>query len=180
VRSNFDDVGDFHDKFNLDNVTHRGAGPRDVDQDLMTFRIKFLAEELKEFEEAQAADNRPAMFDALIDLVYVAMGTAQLLGLPWQAGWDEVQRANMSKVRAAPDGSDSVRGSAFDVVKPPGWVAPDLEHVIAQTLWRSTGHCSYCGRDLAETVLREKPLTSVPGIIAMHCPCGAYLGSRPA
>ena len=39
-------------------------------------------------------------YDALIDLTYVAMGTAYMMGLPWQDLWDEVQRANMSKVRA--------------------------------------------------------------------------------
>jgi hypothetical protein len=36
----------------------------------------------------------------------------------------------MKKVRAAKDGSDSVRGSAWDVVKPPGWTAPDIESVL--------------------------------------------------
>lgn len=175
--SNYDDVGEFHERFDLDNTTHRGVGPRDVDPDLMAFRIRFLHEELREFEVAVESNDRVQQFDALLDLVYVAMGTAHLLGLPWQAGWDEVQRANLTKIRAAADGSDSVRGSAFDVVKPEGWQPPDLERVLNPYI--VTGYCNYCGRDLTETVLLHKPLSSVPGITAIHCACGAYVSSRP-
>jgi predicted HAD superfamily Cof-like phosphohydrolase len=178
TRSNFDDVGDFHRRFNLDNVTHRGVGPRDVDRDLMVFRIKFLMEELREFEEAQAANNLPAMFDALIDLVYVALGTAHLLGLPWQAGWDEVHRANMTKVRAAPDGSDSARGSAFDVVKPPSWMPPNLERVITQTTHSASGKCPACRRDLRDNPPREHIVASLVPRTDYHCVCGQWLYSR--
>lgn len=131
MRSNFDDVGDFHRKFGLHNTTHSGDGVVwPADAQLMEFRLKFLHEELVELEEAWMRDDLPQMFDALIDLVYVAMGTAHLLGLPWAAGWNEVQRANMMKVRAEADGSNSKRGSGFDVVKPPGWTPPDLEPLL--------------------------------------------------
>jgi predicted HAD superfamily Cof-like phosphohydrolase len=75
------------------------------------------------------------MADALIDLVYVAMGTAHLLGLPWEALWNEVQIANMRKVRAAADASDSKRGSAFDVVKPPGWQPPNIKRILENYGW---------------------------------------------
>ena len=92
-------------------------------------------EELDEFNLAADSDDVPGMFDALIDLVYVALGTAHILNLPWEAGWDQVQRANMAKVRAAKDGSDSKRGSGWDVVKPDGWRAPDLEAVLQSMGW---------------------------------------------
>jgi len=36
----------------------------------------------------------------------------------------------MKKVRAATDGSDSKRGSSLDVVKPEGWIAPDLSDLV--------------------------------------------------
>lgn len=137
-RSNFDDVGDFHEKFGLDNVTHHGAGPRfpigehnEADAaELLRFRVRFLREELQEFEDALATRDPAKAFDALLDLTYVAMGTAHLLGFPWQEGWDEVQRANMAKVRAKPDGSDSVRNSKWDVVKPSGWTPPNIARVL--------------------------------------------------
>lgn len=54
---------------------------------------------------------------------------AATLNLPMKEAWIEVQRANMSKIRAARP-SDSKRGSAFDVVKPPGWTAPDHRPAI--------------------------------------------------
>lgn len=130
--SNFDDVGDFHHKFDLTSVNHEGAGPREVTEELFEFRKKFLYEELDEFIEGWEEQDFVKMFDSLLDLVYVAMGTAHLFGFPWQEGWDAVQAANMSKVRAAKDGSDSKRGSSFDVVKPEGWQAPD--ELIAQFL----------------------------------------------
>lgn len=153
--SNFSDVGDFHKKFGLHYVEATGEGtlaePQDVPEDLLGFRIKFLFEELQEFLEGIGYDfagakmwdtieatfdrftdevDHPKSADALIDLVYVAMGTAHLLGYPWRELWDDVQRANMDKVRAAADGSDSVRGSSYDVVKPPGWEAPRTAEIL--------------------------------------------------
>lgn len=63
---------------------------------------------------------------------------AALLGTPWAECWAAVQAANLTKVRGAADGSNSKRGSAFDVVKPAGWRAPDTAHVAALTRrgWR--------------------------------------------
>lgn len=149
--SNFDDVGEFHQKFGLRSVSHDPYGPDELLRDypkfeeLMTFRVKFLMEELMEFIEGMDASYDPVtgeltfhtehrdhaqMFDSLLDLVYVAMGTAHLLGYPWQLGWRRVQDANMAKVRAQKDGSDSKRGSSFDVVKPEGWTAPDIAGLL--------------------------------------------------
>lgn len=147
--SNFEDVGDFHTKFGLKNQLV-DSEPEPMDPDLLLFRAKFLLEELQEFlagaglylwwngVEVDIGAHRShlqddeQMFDALIDLVYVAMGTAHLKAFPWQEGWNEVQRANMTKVRAQPDGSDSKRGSSFDVVKPEGWRPPNLKSILAR------------------------------------------------
>jgi predicted HAD superfamily Cof-like phosphohydrolase len=128
--NNFEDVGIFHERFGLHNATFFRPGPRRWDRTLLEFRLKFLKEELKEFEDAMKRHDDAEMFDALIDLVYVAMGTAHLQGYPWEEGWDAVQRANMQKVRALPDGSDSKRDSSFDVVKPNGWTAPDIAAIL--------------------------------------------------
>lgn len=130
MSDNFTDIGMFHEKFGLHNVTFHGAGPQEVDWELFEFRYKFLKEELEEFWTAYLENNSVEIFDALLDLVVVAMGTAHLFGFPWQEGWDEVQRANMSKVRAKADGSDSKRGSAWDIVKPEGWTPPDHAPIL--------------------------------------------------
>lgn len=155
-RDNFADVGDFHRRFGLTAVNHEGVRPRRPDPELLEFRVKFLCEELQEFMEGMGVDfgtfdlfkrlpmishdrhvDHAQMFDALIDLVYVALGTAHLLGYPWPHGWDRVQAANMAKVRAKADGSDSKRGSSFDVVKPEGWTPPDIEGLLAAFGWNT-------------------------------------------
>ena len=136
--SNFDDVGDFHRKFDLPSVPAGGGGavPTHVegfDESLYQFRLKFLKEELRELERGWRAGDLPQVADALLDLVYVAMGTAQLLGLPWQELWDEVQRANMSKVRASTADESARatgRGHASDVLKPPNFVPPDIAGIL--------------------------------------------------
>lgn len=129
--TDFSDVGDFHQKFGL----HRSdfdPGPTgaEKDEELMEFRIKFLQEELDEFIQALKEGNMAKAFDALMDLNYVSLGTAHLLGFPWHRGWHLVQAANMAKMRAKADGSDSKRGSSFDVVKPEGWMPPDIEGLL--------------------------------------------------
>ena len=136
ISSNFDDVGDFHQKFELENVTHGAAFPRSYDLSLLSFRQQFLQEELDEFHDAWVKNDPEKAFDALLDLVYVAMGTAHLMGFPWQAGWDEVQRANMTKQRSAGDDDPlSKRATKGDVVKPAGWRAPDLKVVLMRHGW---------------------------------------------
>lgn len=160
MASNFSDVGDFHEKFGLRRSDKGDNEIQEIDEDLLKFRLKFLWEELDEFEAGLKVEDHAQMFDALLDLVYVAMGTAHLLGYPWQDGWNAVQHANMQKVRAAKDGSDSKRGSSFDVVKPEGWTAPDIEAILSAAASRLTpqideeGHmtvppvCKVCGADL--------------------------------
>lgn len=127
--SDFGQVGEFHRKFGLRHFFH---GPnKDPDRGMLEFRHKFLQEELDEFTEGVEQGDHAKMFDALLDLVYVAHGTAHLLGYPWPAGWAEVQRANMAKERASSaDDPRSKRGHELDVVKPEGWTPPDIEAVL--------------------------------------------------
>lgn len=85
------------------------------------FRHDFMLEETDEFSRAHKGGDLPAAFDALLDLSVVTLGTAVMMALPWQYGWDAVLRANLAKQRG---GSD--RHGRFDLLKPPGWTPPDL------------------------------------------------------
>lgn len=125
-------VHEFHEKFGF---------PRgDVDQlsdnlSNQDYRLKFLQEELNEFEDALVLKDRVAALDALLDLVYVAYGTALWMGISpaqWAAGMHAVHSANMSKVRVA-SADDSKRGNAFDCKKPAGWVGPEarLQEILS-------------------------------------------------
>lgn len=138
--TNYDDVVAFHRKFNVPVAD----APKLLGKDALDFRIRFMHEELTEFVESADEDDLAGMADALIDLVYVAMGTAAWMGLPWQEMWDEVQRANMSKVSAA-DLAEQTGVSlttlgarnSYDVRKPNGWTAPDIEGALRRASLRT-------------------------------------------
>lgn len=137
--SNFDDVGEFHRKFDLEYVREahpdHDASPRPVSQELFEFRRDFMREELDEFIEAWETGDVVKQFDSLLDLAYVVFGTAHVFGFPWEEGWSEVQRANMTKTRAT-TGMVGPRGNAeFDVIKPPGWQPPRIAEVLKRHGW---------------------------------------------
>lgn len=111
------DIKAFHEKFGLD----YNAGPRWLPQELEDFRRQFMQEELDEYI---AADTLEGKLDALVDLVYVALGTAYMSGFNFQEAWRRVHEANMAKVRG-----ESGR-SSYDVVKPEGWQPPYLGDLV--------------------------------------------------
>lgn len=119
------DIEDFHKKFELHPLTKPGF----LSKDLTNFRIKFMEEELLEFIKAYRENNLHDAFDALIDLTYVVLGTAYLMGLPFENAWDEVHKANMQKIRAE-NSLQSKRSNVHDVIKPAGWVKPDLNKFL--------------------------------------------------
>jgi len=117
-------VAEFHEKFDLPLGNEDKLMQDPAAQD---FRVKFLQEELDELKEALASGDKVGAFDALLDLAYVAYGTALFAGIDaaqWHAGMHAVHSANMAKIRVA-KAEDSKRGSAFDVKKPVGWVGPE-------------------------------------------------------
>ena len=122
----FKDIKDFHEKFGLGYDGHARVLPEDV----ANFRIKFMQEELMEYVKACAENDLAGQLDALVDLVYVAIGTAYIQGLPFKDAWDEVHSCNMKKVKAGPNGEGSKRGSQHDVIKPEGWVGPNYNKVL--------------------------------------------------
>lgn len=120
-----ENIKEFHEKFNL---TYNGP-PRDLPKDLGDFRSSFLMEEAEEYEEATDDEDRARQLDALVDIVYVALGTSYMQGFNFEEAWRRVHEANMKKVRAV-HRDQSTRDSTHDVVKPPGWVKPDLEDLV--------------------------------------------------
>lgn len=136
-RLRFDPVADldqFHKKFD---IAYYGK-PRFLPENLFEFRYKFLEEELNEYSTAhmeednvhrqsntQIATNLDSQLDALVDLIYVALGNAHLQGFSpkFREAWRRVHAANMTKMRAN-SADDSRRNSLYDVIKPEGFVAP--------------------------------------------------------
>lgn len=127
----FDHVGLFHNKFDLP-VTTLGREAAILTEELFQYRVTFLREELDEFVKAHAAGDLTGAADALADLVWVALGTAHFLGLPFNPVWAHVRHANMLKERARTGDASHKRGAAEFIRKPPDWVSP--EKGIQQTL----------------------------------------------
>lgn len=119
--SHHSDVKAFHQKFGF--LTNDEPGH--LSQRKLEERIKFLQEELDELKKAGAENDLADQGDALIDLVYVAIGTAVMMGLPWEDMWQEVHRANMEKVRGI-----GPRGNKVDCVKPEGWTPPQHDELL--------------------------------------------------
>lgn len=131
--TNFEKVGNFRRRFGLDTEKL----PQVPDTEQFLFRYGHIMEEMTELLQAYRAKRIADMADALADILYVVYGTAHECGIPIDAVFDEVHRANMEKVRATDESGK--RGSKFDVVKPEGWQPPDLHRVIAEYVRRYYG-----------------------------------------
>lgn len=121
--SNFTDVDDFLHKFQLKPCDSSSIR-------LMEKRGSHISEELREFIEASVNKDLHGMVDALIDLVYVAYGTASMLGLSeeqWNECFKRVHEANMNKYLDKDDTSHKV-----GVKKPLGWQAPNFEDIMKE------------------------------------------------
>ena len=118
-------VSEFHQKFEL-HPTERPAFPI---EEIWQLKNRHMQEELDEIRASAINEDLEEYFDGLIDLVYVALGAAYLAGLPFDEGFRRVHEANMKKVRALKQ-EDSKRGSVYDIVKPPGWIAPELADLV--------------------------------------------------
>jgi len=123
------DVADFHELILND---YADVTPSLVSEEYCLERARFIHEELTEFAEATNSGDIVGAADALADIVYVALGTAYKMGLPFDEIWQAVQSANMHKVRGM-----TKRGNKIDAVKPEGWVGP--EAAIARAINRKAG-----------------------------------------
>ena len=119
------DIDNFHKKYGFEK-NEKVDIPKN--NELINFRTAFLMEELAEYTNAITKKDAAGALDALVDIVYIALGTAWLFNLPFEKAWNEVQKANMSKIRAKD--KTGKRGTKFDVIKPKDWKAPNIEKII--------------------------------------------------
>jgi predicted HAD superfamily Cof-like phosphohydrolase len=123
------DVVAFHEKFQAQNPTR--LPNHELEPKMQEFAIKHLQEELDEYKAAVARRDSVDVLDSLVDLIYVALGAVHKHGMSpsFDEAWRRVHSANMAKVRAE-KATDSKRGAAFDIVKPVGWIPPDLSDLV--------------------------------------------------
>jgi predicted HAD superfamily Cof-like phosphohydrolase len=116
MRKQYEQVREFHEKFGhpvKQSPTQMGPYRREQ-------RFEYMYEELEEFEWAKSVVDQA---DAMIDLMYFALGTLVELGVNPEPLFDIVHNANMSKVW--PDGTVKYDPDTNKVLKPPTFVRPE-------------------------------------------------------
>jgi predicted HAD superfamily Cof-like phosphohydrolase len=99
-------------------------------------RFNYMAEELEEFIHAKTVVDQA---DAMIDLIYLAVGTMVELGVKPEPLFEIVHNANMSKLW--PDGKPKLNPETGKVIKPPTFVRPEplleaeIERQIKETYY---------------------------------------------
>lgn len=92
-------------------------------------RSSWMDEEVREFIDATKNEDIYEQVDAMIDLIYFALGTLVEIGVPPGDIFDIVQNANMNKLWE--DGKPRFREGDGKVIKPPHWEDPHNKIVEA-------------------------------------------------
>jgi len=140
------DIARFHEKFGLEqnNSKVAVASEQQPDGDMLDnwlsknrdkmtieeweLRHLRLADEAEEYAEAVEDEDDEETLDALVDIMYIALGTAYRRGWDFAEAWKRVHTANMEKQRGNP--TNSKYGSGFDIIKPQGWNGPDHSDLV--------------------------------------------------
>lgn len=97
--------------------------PTILNKDRLKWAMAALQEELQEFKDACDQGDVVEAADALIDMAYFALGRLSEMGVPANAVFESVQRANMAKQRGQLSKRPGSKG--HDAIKPEGWQPPD-------------------------------------------------------
>lgn len=112
---------EFHAAFGVD------ADPDRHHRDLVRLRARLLMEECAEAVQALYSGNLSAMAQELADVVYVAYGAAESLGIDLDAAITAVHRANMSKLG---DDGKPIYDAGGKVLKGPNYRYPDMTAAV--------------------------------------------------
>ena len=92
-------------------------------------QLNFLTEELKEAHEAIEERDADKLYDSVIDLIVVAVGTAEFMARgKTREGWVRVMNKNFQKTRGFNPKRPNSGG--MDLIKPEGWTAPDHRDIV--------------------------------------------------
>lgn len=110
------DVNAFHNAMELPSRRNPDKPPVLIDTNT---RLALITEEVGELVRAIAKQDLVESVDAVVDLIYVAVGTLDRWGVDFDAVWEEVHRSNMAKVGGKKDAAGKLQ-------KPEGWEPPDV------------------------------------------------------
>ena len=121
--SNFTDVKTFMETFGQMIRTK----PQFPDEKTMQLRYELIKEELNELEQAMKTKNLKEIAYALTDILYVTYGAGYAYGINLDKCFQEVQRANMSKL--GKDGKP-IYNEKGKVMKGPNYSEPNLKQFV--------------------------------------------------
>lgn len=114
------DIENMHHKYKVHDWID--ANPDKLEQ-LMRLRMRMLNEEFGETMNAFLQSDAEELVDGLIDLIVIAIGTLDIVGVDVSEAWNQVLTANMAKEVGVKPGRPNTLGLP-DLRKPTGWKPP--------------------------------------------------------
>jgi predicted HAD superfamily Cof-like phosphohydrolase len=116
-------VRSFHHKFQHPSPSK----PQIPSAEWRYMRINLVREECEELVEAMRSGSLVKIAREAVDMIYVCFGVLIAYGLPVNACWGIIHRANMIK--------DVPEGNHIKPIKGTGWIEPDTElmHAIERS-----------------------------------------------
>jgi len=134
MKEQIEKVGEFAEAFGI----KEAAFPSELNFEECNLRYNLMKEENEEYLEAALMDNLVGIADALVDQMYVLLGTIRKHGLEelFIPMFNEVHFSNMSKLDE--NGKPIINGEGiYDAQKPLGkvlkskfYIKPDLEQFL--------------------------------------------------
>lgn len=118
-------VREFHETFGA----LVNESPTLIDKGEFGLRVRMTNEEYHEMMDAYEEGDLVEVYDAILDQIYLLVGTGVAMGLPIIEGLDEVHRSNMSKL--GEDGKPIYREDG-KVLKGPNYFRPNLARILEQ------------------------------------------------
>jgi predicted HAD superfamily Cof-like phosphohydrolase len=120
-------IDEFHKAFKI----HSESVPTIPDTATVQLRYKLALEELQEFMDACQVEDPVKVFDALVDQLYILLGTAHVFGMAdaLKEGFKEVHRSNMTKLD---ENGKPVYREDGKVIKSHLYEKPDLATVLGE------------------------------------------------
>jgi predicted HAD superfamily Cof-like phosphohydrolase len=97
----------------------------DYNIDQYNMYIKLIKEEFQELTHALMDSDPVEQLDALIDILVVTIGAIHSAGYDAEGAWKEVMQTNFAKIDK--DTGKVRKREDGKVLKPVGWVPPDLK-----------------------------------------------------
>lgn len=157
------------------------------------YKMDYEASKKITVSEDQLLEDQADMIDAIMDLIYFALGRLYEIGCTeddFAAMWDAIQHANMTKKRG-----NKGRGSDDDAIKPEGWQGPEQTFInykkglknqlvtCEQTTRRFKTTCENISlnapNNTTEIIKNNKPSETTEDVKQLHLPGMKYDEGKP-